>query len=147
VEEEALVEGEAPAGECHPIWVAIYNGGGVFKHWALFVEDEKGPTRSFIVHVMGSSRRFRYEQIYSNAYTSQALLELIKVGHVHQNNLSLLRHTARLVRIRNDDPTWNCQDFVWTVLEALAETEVIDGDDEIYITGREIVWSRMEGLT
>jgi hypothetical protein len=68
------------------------------------------------------------------------------VGHVHQDNLSLLRHTARRVRIRNDDPTWNCQDFVWTVLEALVEADVIDGDDEIYTTGRQTVWSRMEGL-
>jgi len=65
---------------------------------------------------------------------------------VHQENRSLLRHTARRVRIQNDDPTWNCQDFVWTLLEALVEADVIDGDDEIYITGRQMVWSRMEGL-
>ena len=58
---------------------------------------------------------------------------------VHQDNLSLLRHTARRVRIQNDDPTWNCQDFVWTLLEALVEADVIDGDDEIYTTGRQMV--------
>jgi hypothetical protein len=145
-EEEAPVEEEAPAGEWHPVWVAIHEGGGIFKHWSVFVEDEEDRTRSFKVHVQGASGTFRYEQRRFNAHVSRNMLELIQVGHVHQDNLSLLRQTARRVRIRNDDSSWNCQDFVWTVLKALAEAGVIDGDDEIYTTGTETLWSRMEGL-
>ena len=66
-----------------------------FKHWSLFVEDEQDAGQSFIVHVEGSSHNFRYVQKYSDAHQSQSLAELIQVGHVHKDNLSLLRHTAR----------------------------------------------------
>ena len=99
--------------------VAVSSNTGPF-----FVEDEEDPTRSFIVHVQGASGTFRYEQRRSDAQASSTMLEAIQGGHVHQDNLSLLRQTARRARIRNDDPTWNCPEFVWTVLEKLVEAGV-----------------------
>ncbi|KAH6703327.1 hypothetical protein BKA61DRAFT_438440, partial [Leptodontidium sp. MPI-SDFR-AT-0119] len=125
------------------IWVAIKEGEGVFKHWSLFVEDEKDEDKSFIVHVQGSAGRFRYEQKYRNVRESGSLIEMI---HVEEANLRGVRRIARGVEVKNDDMTWNCQDFVWNVLGAIAEAELTDAEDDVYINGRQTVWSRMEGL-
>ncbi|KAL2060062.1 hypothetical protein VTL71DRAFT_9884 [Oculimacula yallundae] len=130
----------------HPIWVAISQGEGVFKHWSLFVEDENDQNQSFIVQVQGSSGRFRYEQRKENKHESESLIELIHVGHVQQADLRNLRRTAREVEVKNGDATWNCQDFVWNVLGAIASAGLTDGEDSVYIEGRRKVWSRMEGL-
>jgi hypothetical protein len=99
-----------PAAVLHPVWVAIYEGGGPFKHWALFVENPEDPDDSFIVHVQGSQGRFRYEQRGSNAYESGSLIELVPVGHVSKDNIRTLRHVCQEIEVNNQDPTWNCQD-------------------------------------
>ncbi len=130
------------------MWVAIYEGAGAnaLKHWAIFIENEQDASKSFICHVQGSSGRFRYEQKYNNAHSSNRLEEIIHVGHVSLNNLKALRDVAKATPINNNDPTWNCQDYAWTLLESLATEGLIDGDDEAYMNGRATVWSHMEGL-
>jgi hypothetical protein len=57
-----------------------------------------------------------------------------------------LRDVAKRIPIQNDDPTWNCQDFAWKLLEELAGTGLIDRDDEAYTNGRATLWSKIEGL-
>ncbi len=141
-----LAAEEVPAAVWHPVWVAIYEGDGAFRHWVLFVEDEQDAGKSFIVHVQGSSGRFRYEQRRSNAHASRSVVEIIQVGHVHEDNLRRFREISREVEVKNQDPTWNCQDFVWSALEAIAADGLIDVEDELYTTGRQTVWARMEGL-
>lgn len=56
--------------------VAIYNDGGVYKHWSLFID---GPTdaEQTILHIMGSSTNYRFEMRHSNARKSTTLSELI----------------------------------------------------------------------
>src|SRR5947207_12388570 len=81
-EEEGPAEEEGPTGVWHPVWVSIYDGDGVFRHWSLFVEDEQDPGSSFIIHVMGQSGGFRYEQRLSNAHACGSLREVIEVGYV-----------------------------------------------------------------
>ncbi|KAH7323908.1 hypothetical protein BKA65DRAFT_511676 [Rhexocercosporidium sp. MPI-PUGE-AT-0058] len=137
---------DVPAVVLHPIWVAIYEGDGVFKHWSLFVEDENNEQESFVVQVQGSAGRFRYEQKKKNPFASRSLIETIKVSHVQEANLRNLRKVAREVKVKNEDLTWNCQDFVWVALEAIASAGLIDAEDDLYISGRQTVWSRMEGL-
>ncbi|CAG8132709.1 unnamed protein product [Penicillium nalgiovense] len=58
------------------IHVAIYNDGGVYKHWSLFVN---GPTdaEQTVLHIMGSSTNYRFEMRASDARKSATLSELI----------------------------------------------------------------------
>ncbi|KAK0104510.1 hypothetical protein ONS95_004798 [Cadophora gregata] len=91
---ETETEGE-PAVVWHPVWVAIYVGGGAFKHWSLFVEDEEDQDESFIVHVQGEPGTFRYQQIKKNARESRSLIEMIQVGHVKKNELRDFRRVCR----------------------------------------------------
>jgi hypothetical protein len=143
-----VAEEEKPEpGEWHPVWVAIYAGEhrAAYKHWAIFVEDEQNASKSFICHVMGFSRNFRYEQKRRNAYESNKMIEMIQVSHVHRDDLKSLRSVAMAVPIKNEDPTWNCQDFVLQLLEALVVEELID-DDDVYQEGRKKAFLKMEGL-
>lgn len=130
-----------------PVSVAIYDEqSSVFKHWAIFVENEQDTSKSFILHVEGSAGRFRYEQKRTNARNSKRLFNIIQVGYVKQDRLRVLRDTVEGVDIKNDDMTWNCQDFVWTALGEIAGAGLIDAEDDLYINGRRNVWSQMEGL-
>jgi hypothetical protein len=129
-----------------PVWVAIYTGDSAFKHWALFVEDEEDEKNSFIVHVQGSAGRFRYEARKTNAHNSSKLVKIIQVGHVDSTKKKELRDVAKAIPIKNNDGTWNCQDFVWSLIEKLGEDGLLDVEDETYINGRQEVWDNMEGL-
>lgn len=137
---------DVPAAVWHPVWVMILRGGGFFKHWSLFVENEQDPSNGFVMHVVGSSGQFRYEQRTENTHLSESLLESIQVGHVYQRHLQRLKRSVKDVEVRNIDPTWNCQDFVWRAIGEIAAEGLIDAEDELYTTGRETVWSRMEGF-
>jgi hypothetical protein len=142
--QEAQAE-KVPQDVWQPVWVAIHEGFP-FKHWGLFVENEKHPSKSFICNVQGDAGRFRYEQTYKNAHTSTTLVDIIHVGYVLSSNLKALRDVAENIPIQNNDPAWNCQDFAWALLEELAATGLVDPDDEAYKNGRKTVWSKMEGL-
>lgn len=145
-EQPGLATEEDPDATWHPVWVAMYEGGGPFKHWSLFVEDSHDRHNSFIIHAEGSSGNFRYEQRRSDAHSSRSLHDMIRIGQVHKDNLRRFREVCRQVEVKNQDPTWNCQDFVWNAMGAIAAHRLIDQDDEIFTAGRESVWSRMEGL-
>jgi hypothetical protein len=126
--------------------VAIYEGDGPFKHWALFVEDDKDEKKSLIVHVRGSPGHFRFEARKSDAHKSPKLVKIIQVGHLDSSKRSNFKDVSKAIPIKNSDPTWNCQDFVWSLMEMMAQEGLLDSQDEIYINGREQVWANMEGL-
>jgi hypothetical protein len=71
---------------------------------------------------------------------------MIHVGYVLSSNLKPLRDVAKGIPVQNNNPTWNCQDFAWELLGALAAAGLVDPDGEAYTTGRETVWSKMEVL-
>ena len=39
------------------IHVAIYDDGGIYKHWSLFI-DGPGDSEKTILHIMGSSTKY-----------------------------------------------------------------------------------------
>ena len=96
--------------------------------------------------MQGSPGRFRYVARKTNAHTSSKLVRIIQVGHIDSTKKKELRSVAKAITIKNNDPTWNCQDFVWSLMGMLAEDDLLDARDEIYINGRREVWQNMEGL-
>ncbi|KAM5438526.1 hypothetical protein MferCBS31731_004817 [Microsporum ferrugineum] len=121
------------------VYAAIFDDGCFFKHWALFVD---GPTK-LILNAMGSSGRFRYEQRTANVREDGTLLELYYICEIDESKALGVADIAANVPIRNDIPSWNCQDFVFDVMEALEG--MIDMDDG-YKRRLETLRSKQDGL-
>lgn len=127
------------------IHVAIYNDGGVYKHWSLFVN---GPTdaEQTVLHIMGSSTNYRFEMRASDARKSATLSELIYLCDVPIAKVTSIKEAARQAPIHNEYPGYNCQDYVLDLLDDLEGKRIINGNDANYKKKKEVVKSRQEGL-
>lgn len=125
--------------------VAIYNDGGVYKHWSLFID---GPTKAeqTILHIMGSSTNYRFEMRTSNARESASLLELIHLCDVSASKIDAIKNVAAEAPIFNQYPGYNCQDYVLELLSDLEKRGIIDGREAMYQRQKEVVKSKQEGL-
>lgn len=125
--------------------VAIYNDGGVYKHWSLFIN---GPTdaEQIILHVMGSSTRYRFEMRTSDARKSASLSELIHLCDVPVSKIGSIKDAAGKAPIHNQYPGYNCQDYVLELLDDLETKNVIDGKDAKYKNKKKVVKDKQEGL-
>jgi len=125
------------------LFVAIYDQeGSVFNHWALWVEDTLVKRNSFIIQAMGGTGRFRLEMRPHNARTSRSILELHEVSQIWLSAIPDIRQYAEEVEIKNEDPAWNCQDFVMTLLTRLMEAETIVFSEEEW----DEMWHRQDGI-
>lgn len=127
------------------LYVAISEGEGVFKHWALFID---GPTNQerIVLQVEGSSTRFRFERKISNARTSSELLELIPLCDVPTANIAAIDHAAGEAPIHNEHPGYNCQDYVLELLDEIEARGLVDGGNMEYKKQKAHVNSKQEGL-
>lgn len=125
--------------------VAIYDDGGVYKHWSLFID---GPTdaEQTIVHIMGSSTNYRFDKRESNARKSAALSELIYLCDVPNSKTTMIIEVAEKAPIHNEFPGYNCQDYVLDLLDDLEGRRIINGNDSNYKNQKEVVKVRQEGL-
>jgi hypothetical protein len=127
------------------LYVAIYNDGGVYKHWSLFLDGPKKADKR-IFHVMGSDGNFRYDTKNTNARRSQSLLELVYLGEVKASDADRIEDIARRLPVQNNMSGWNCQDYVLDLLEALEEAGIIDGEDSNYKGKKDTVRGKQEGF-
>ncbi|PYI05342.1 hypothetical protein BO78DRAFT_447680, partial [Aspergillus sclerotiicarbonarius CBS 121057] len=123
--------------------VAIYNGGGVYKHWSLFID---GPTEKTILNIVGSSTRYRFEERDSNARESATLVELVYLCDVDDSKISAIKDAADKMTIRNEAPGYNCQDYILDLLDHLEGKSIINGNNANYKKNRETVEGKQEGL-
>lgn len=125
--------------------VAIYQDEGVYKHWSLFIE---GPTagEKTILHILGSSTRYRFELRTSDARRSASLSELIPLCDVPTSKISAIKEAGRTMPIHNEYAGYNCQDYVLDLLDDLEGKNLIDGNDAEYKKRKEVVKSKQEGL-
>ncbi|KUL81569.1 hypothetical protein ZTR_09937 [Talaromyces verruculosus] len=125
--------------------VAIYNDGGVYKHWSLFID---GPTddEKVLLHIMGSSTRYRFEMRNSNARTSASLSELIHLCDVDVSKIGPIKAAAGNAVIHNEFAGYNCQDYVLELLDDLEEKNIIDGHDANYKRKKSMVKAKQEGF-
>ena len=65
-----------------------------------------------------------------NLHTLTRSLDIVHVGYVLSNTLKPLRDVAKSIPIQTNNPTWNCQDFSWNILEQLVATGLVEPDDE-----------------
>jgi len=132
-----------------PVFVAIFNeSGAVFKHWAVFIENEAEPSKSLVLHVEGSVGRFRYVEKCYDVRSSQNLYKTVPVGWVQSGLIRKLKRVVEDgVKINNNDMTWNCQDFAYNAIEVIAGVGVIDGKHDTYINARQVLLrEEMEGI-
>ncbi|OJD25359.1 hypothetical protein ACJ73_03272 [Blastomyces percursus] len=125
--------------------VAIYNDGGVYKHWSLFVEGATD-SEKFILHVMGSSTRYRFEMRNSNARESKTLAELVYLCDVPASQVDIIKDAANNTVIHNEYPGYNCQDYVLELLDDLEARGIIDGNNATYANNKANVKEKQEGL-
>lgn len=128
------------------LYVAIYNDGGVFKHWSLFV-DGPSAEEKVIFHIMGSSQRYRHESRQSNARQSASLLEMVPLCRIETSKLSDIEAAAQNTVIHNEAPGYNCQDYVLELLDTMEEEGIIDGSDKKYRKNKNAVRGKQEGFT
>lgn len=125
--------------------VAIYDDGGVYKHWGLFID---GPTKSekIILHIVGSSTRYRFDKRESNARESASLVEMVYLCDVYDSKIGPIKDAAEKATIHNEAPGYNCQDYILELLDDLEEKGIINCNDAKYKKNRENVESKQEGL-
>lgn len=126
------------------ISVGIYKGGGVYKHWRLFVEGSEEDDH-LILHIIGSSQRFRFEMRAPDANDSSTLLEMVPLCEIPADKVERLVKVAQNQEIHNDIPAFNCQDWILDLLETLERKTIIDGKDEDYKENRQRLKGKAEG--
>jgi hypothetical protein len=126
------------------VYVAISDDGGVYKHWALFIDQAEA--EATLLNVKGSDGRFRYETEKRDVRYDQSLVELVYLCDVDVAKANTIRNIARTIPVHNEISRWNCQDYVLDLLDELEERKVIDGEDEVYRMQRTYVAVKQEGL-
>ncbi|GIK00058.1 hypothetical protein Aspvir_004073 [Aspergillus viridinutans] len=126
------------------IYVAIFKGGGIYKHWALFIDEPQADET--LLQVKGSDGRFRYEAEKRDARNSQSLVELVYLCDVDVAKANRIRDVARKIPVHNEISGWNCQDYVLDLLNALENDGVLNSDDADYTEQKSYVEGKQEGL-
>ncbi|KAK2755674.1 hypothetical protein FQN54_005823 [Arachnomyces sp. PD_36] len=127
------------------IFVAIYDDGGIYKHWTLFIDGPDASEKT-ILNIMGSSTNYRFEMRNSDARDSETVQEVIYLQDVKVSDIPAIKEAGKNAVIHNEFPGYNCQDYVIELLTELEEQGIVDGGDEEYIQRKEKVKSRQEGF-
>lgn len=127
------------------LYVAIHDDGGIYKHWSLFIDGPSASDKT-IFQAMGSSGRYRFETENSNPRLWETLAELFYVCDVDESDTIAVKNTAKQVPIRDESPSWNCQDYVLDLLDALEEGRVIEGEDAGYQRRKSDLRRKQDGL-
>jgi hypothetical protein len=139
------------------VYVVFYKpeAEGGYKHWAvcLEVDNEDGSDKEYlIIQANGSQGRFRLDMTLKNPEHSSKFIQKAPVFNLCEDAAQQIIETARGLRIRNEDETYNCQDFVMDLLKAIAQ-EFLDGNDEdnkesiaYYVKQRKKLLRRMDGF-
>ncbi|PGH05096.1 hypothetical protein GX51_03194 [Blastomyces parvus] len=127
------------------LFVAIFDDGGVYKHWGLFID---GPTdaEKTLLNIMGSSTRYHFEMRNENAHKSAILSEMIHLYDVDNSKIGAIKDVAKNAVIHNEYPGYNCQDYVLELLDALEEKDIIDKNEANYKDSKRAVQGKQEGL-
>lgn len=139
------------------VYVAFYEPevAGGYKHWAvcLEIDNEDGSDEEYlIIQANGSQGRFHLNMAFKNPEDSSKFIQRAPVFNLWKDTARRIVEIARGLRIRNEDETYNCQDFVMDLLKAIAQ-EFLDENDEdneepfnYYVTQRDKLHRRMDGL-
>ncbi|KAL2385995.1 hypothetical protein RJ035_004818 [Blastomyces gilchristii] len=120
------------------LYVAIFDDGGVYKHWGLFID---GPTdaEKILLQILGSSTRYRFEMEISNAHKSATLLE-------PSTCVTAIKDATENAVIHNEYPGYNYQDYVLELLDVLEEKNIIDKNETNYKHNKRVIQGKQEGL-
>lgn len=127
------------------LYVAISKGGGVYKHWTLFID---GPTenRQIVLQAEGTSTKFHFEREFLDHRSSESLLELINLCNVPLSNIPAIDQAAEQAPIHNRYPGYNCQNYILELLDDLETKGLIDRENAKYKTQKTLVAGKQEGL-
>jgi len=128
-----------------PVFIAMFEDGTFYKHWALYVEREKPyQDNSFICHIQGSGGHFRYTQSRKYARESRRIHTLYQIGWISEEHTQRFREICGSVPVRNDKgQNWNCQDWVLDAFNMLVDEEIIELVDGV--NDRQII-RQMDGI-
>ena len=127
------------------LYVAIDDDGGIFKHWAFFIDGPQKEDKT-VLQAMGSSGRFRFESKNSDARLYPSLVELFYICEIDIAKMEDVKAIAAGLPIRDNISGWNCQDYVIDLLKALENRGLIDKDDDGYQTRYSTLWHKQEGF-
>ncbi|CAG8970782.1 hypothetical protein HYALB_00001569 [Hymenoscyphus albidus] len=106
-------------------------GGPVFKHWALYIDDQVGPYTGFICNIEGKRENYRYVCKRVEIPKSKGnYVDEYQVGYVDTNSLEKLKEFAEAKRIRNEDRFWGCEQWVWEILGELEVEGLLEHREE-----------------
>jgi hypothetical protein len=128
---------------------------GGYKHWAvcLEIDNEDGSDAEYlIIQANGSQGQFRLDMAFKKPEDSSKFIQKAPVFNLWKDAERRIVEIAGGLRIRNEEETYNCQDFVMDLLEAIAQ-EFLDENDEddkelidYYVMQRDKLLPRMDGL-
>jgi hypothetical protein len=139
------------------VYVAFYQPevAGGYTHWAvcLEIDNEDGSDKEYlIIQANGSQGRFRLNMAFKKPEDSSKFIQKAPVFNLWKDAARRIVEIARGLRIRNEEGTYNCQDFVMDLLKAIVQ-EFLDENDEddeesidYYVMQRDKLLQRMDGL-
>lgn len=106
------------------VFVAIFNHGSMYRHWAFYIDDDTNPT---ILQVKGSPGHRRYEELnHQNPAPDESLYEMQQVGTISKSQIKAVKAFAEGLEVKNTQLSWNCQDWVLEMIEELCEGDILD---------------------
>ena len=102
---------------------------GNYQHWALYLQTDND---NLIFEVTGSHPNFKRNVVKADPRNSQSFVRMIFLDTVSSGDIVTVQNVARTTKIDNETVEWDCQEYVFDMLETLEEECVVDDEDEIY---------------
>ncbi|KAI8969542.1 hypothetical protein BD414DRAFT_450219 [Trametes punicea] len=97
-------------------------------HWAIYLQVVEGDeTKHFIYQANGDEGELELDVREANPKASTRFCKQIDVSDLdNDNTITQVKELLAQQPMKNDIPSWNCQDWVMEALEALDDAALVD---------------------
>ncbi|GKZ26437.1 hypothetical protein AbraIFM66951_007861 [Aspergillus brasiliensis] len=134
---------DADLGDYKPakcaLWVTIGRATAGLKPWMLLI-DAPTYTEKLMIHLVGSPTAYRVEKRFWTDYDENRVEYWAYLGDIPNSDTvyDKIIQAGEGAEIDNDDPSYNCQDYILDVLEELERLKIVSKRNSVY---RENKWN------
>ncbi|KAK2757048.1 hypothetical protein FQN54_005017 [Arachnomyces sp. PD_36] len=113
------------------MYVVIYlnSDGWDVPHWCLWTRDDDG--NELIFEALGSTgTRFTYHSRPVDMLKSESRKTTPHIGRIEADVWDEVPELLEGVPMNNDDPAWNCQNWIMEAIQALQREGYLEEDEE-----------------
>lgn len=112
------------------LYVAIYYAPSKVElaHWAMFVQDDDG--EEMVLQVIGGDGEdFEFDARETNPTKSKSFSSMLLVSNKLKTDVEKIYEIAQSTEIENNNPEFNCQEWVLASLEDLHDADVFTKEE------------------